>query len=121
MANLTYYLKLVEKAGNNNYELQVSKDNITFTKVTATNPSDTVTPGDVIEWIADSATIRKIQIIPDNQKILKRITQKSDDDVEAGTTGAPWDSTESYVIKAQPKNGGGLKEWDPEVKTPPQS
>lgn len=119
MATITIYLKLV--GTKKDYELQWSYDQETWEKVTPTSPSTELDSDDELDWDADDS-IKKIQIkfkkgnIIPNSILSGENTRKIRGRVKRGLAKGLKDS---YTIKVQPAGGGGLKEYDPDVHTPP--
>ncbi|MFY0599664.1 MAG: hypothetical protein JXR03_08325 [Cyclobacteriaceae bacterium] len=120
MTKIVIDLKLVE-SGKNDYELQWSQEGSAWAKVTPDSPTTEVADGDTLEWNADSSSIRKTQIKFKKGNIIPNDSIKGNDTdcVSATVSNVKKDESDSYTIKVQPVGGGGLKEYDPNVKTPP--
>lgn len=119
MATKIIYLKLVET--KTDYQLQWSEDQHTWAKVTATSPSTQLDSDDELDWSAD-ASITKVQIQFNKGNIIPNSNIRSNDTRQpkgSVITGVARGLSDTYTIKVQPAGGGGLKEYDPEVKTPP--
>lgn len=119
MATKIIYLKLVETKAD--YELQWSEDQRTWAKVTATSPSTQLDSDDELDWSAD-ASIAKIQIKFAKGNIIPNSNIRGNDTKEPKgrvLNGVARGLSDTYTIKVQPAGGGALKEYDPDIKTPP--
>ncbi|MFT6865241.1 MAG: hypothetical protein ACJA08_000058 [Cyclobacteriaceae bacterium] len=119
MATKTIYLKL--DGAKPNYQLQWSYDNVTWAKVTATNPTTEVDSDDELDWDADDSigkikiNFTKGNIIP-NSGVTGNDTKKPKGKALKNLAKG---LSDAYTIKVQPAGGGGLEEYDPKVSTPP--
>lgn len=119
MTKMTINLKLVESS-KNDFELQWSEDGRVWSKVTPSSPTTTLTSDVELDWNADDS-IKKIQIKFKNGSIIpngaisgndsKKVKGRCKKRVEYGLS-------DTYTIKVQPAKGGGMKEYDPIIKTP---
>lgn len=119
MATITIYLKLT--GSNPTYQLQWSGDQTNWQKVTATSPSTQLDSDDELDWDADDS-IQKVQIKFNKGNIIPNGNIRDNDTKKPKGTvsnGVGRNLSDSYTIKVQPAGGGGLKEYDPEIKTPP--
>lgn len=119
MATKIIYLKLVETKAD--YELQWSEDQRTWAKVTATSPSTQLDSDDELDWSAD-ASIANVQIQFNKGNIIPNSSIRGNDTKQPKGTvksGVARGLSDTYAIMVQPAGGGGLQEYDPEVKTPP--
>ncbi len=119
MATKTIFLKLI--GAKPNYQLQWSYDNKIWAKVTPMDPITQVDADDELDWDADDSigkvkiNFTKGNIIPNNAVTgndTKKPKGKALKNLAKGLT-------DSYTIKVQPAGGGGLKEYDPKISTPP--
>lgn len=118
MAIKTIYLKLV---GNKpDYQLQWSYDQQSWAKVEPTSPSTELDSDDELDWDADDS-IQKVQIKFDKGNIIPNGNIRDNDTKKPKgrvKNGVGRGLSDSYTIKVQPAGGGGLKEYDPDIKTP---
>lgn len=116
----TIYLTL--KGSKQNYELNWSYDKRSWDKVTESSPSTQIDPDEELDWECDDDTIKKIQIKCKKGNIIPNgnISGNESKKVKGRSKKDCWDQSDNYTIKVQPADGGGLKEYDPELKTPPK-
>ena len=116
MADITIHLRLT--GTNPDYELQWSYDQSTWSKVQPNSPSTEVDSDDNLDWSADD-TIQKVKIKFDKGNIIPNVSDDDTKDPKGKVkSNVARGLTDSYTIKVQPSGGGGLKEYDPDIKTP---
>ena len=105
----TIYLRLA---------LQWSEDQSTWEKVTPTSPVTEIDPGEEVDWVADSASIRALRITPDDGGNIIVQVRDNNSNAPKGDTNpnATPNDSQSYVISVQPAGGGGFQEYDPEIR-----
>lgn len=122
MSTKKIYLTLT--GSNPNYQLKWNNDNgSTWTKVGPTSPSTTVEANDEVEWIADG-TIDKVKIKFKKGDIISNndITGNDGKDPKGKVkSNVGKGLTDTYTIKVKPHAGGSQKEYDPDIKTPPET
>ncbi|MEP0368569.1 MAG: hypothetical protein ABJN36_16950 [Cyclobacteriaceae bacterium] len=119
MPKKTIFLKLI--GAKPDYQLQWSYDQKTWAKVEPTSPSTELDSGDELDWESDDS-IQKIQIKFKKGNIISNRNLSGNDSKKVkgiAKSGLAKGLTDPYTIKVQPAGGGGLKEYDPDVNTPP--
>lgn len=113
------FLKLV--GSKPDYQLQWSYDQRTWAKVQPNSPSTQVDSDDTLEWDVDDESIDFIQIRFDKGNIIPNGSVRGNGSKQARAqvpNNVGRNLSDSYTISVKPANGGGVSEYDPDIKTP---